>query len=131
MKKGKFMGREGPLSLFQQFVDSFQIVQRVVHEELQFGDDAQLMTHTGAQLEAYGLHVPIDVLDDFFAPLRGEYAEVGPCYAHVGADAHGADGNQYAGHGLGLQQEDVTQFLLQESGYFILSGGFHTVCFGV
>ena len=46
-----------------------------------------------------------------------------------GADAYGTDGNQYAGHGLGLQQEDITQFLLQETGYFILSGSFHTVHF--
>jgi hypothetical protein len=28
-----------------------------------------------------------------------------------------------------LQQEDITQFLLQETGYFILSGSFHTVHF--
>lgn len=83
----------------------------------------------GTQFKAYGLHVSVDVLDYFFAFLRGEYTEISACHAHVGADAYGTDGNQYAGHGLGLQQEDITQFLLQETGYFILSGSFHTVHF--
>ena len=44
-----------------------------------------------------------------------KYTEISACHAHVGADAYGTDGNQYAGHGLGLQQEDITQFLLPVS----------------
>lgn len=83
--------------------------------------------------------VPSSKRMDFMFPLmfltisslfsEGEYTEISACHAHVGADAYGTDGNQYAGHGLGLQQEDITQFLLQETGYFILSGSFHTVHF--
>lgn len=36
-----------------------------------------MVAYAGSQFKADGLHVGIDVLDDFFAPFRGENAEVG------------------------------------------------------
>ena len=63
--------------------------------------------------------------DQLFKLAEVLHAEVGASHAHVWTDAHGADRNQYTRHGFGLLQEDVTQFLLEQTGYFILSGCFH------
>ena len=40
-------------SLLQQLVDVVYIVERVVEEEAQLGDDAQLVAHTLAEVIAY------------------------------------------------------------------------------
>ena len=40
-------------SLLQQLVDVVDIVERVVEEEAQLGDDAQLVAHTLAEVIAY------------------------------------------------------------------------------
>ena len=55
--------------LLEQFVDVFDIIERIVDEEFQFGDDAQLMAHALTQFEAHRLYVGVDVGHDFFAPF--------------------------------------------------------------
>ena len=55
--------------LLEQFVDVFDIIERIVDEEFQFGDDAQLMAHALTQLEAHRLYVGVDVGHDFFTPF--------------------------------------------------------------
>ena len=53
----------------EQFVDMVDIVERVVDEKPQLRYDAQLVSHLGAQLVAYGLLVGIDIVDDFLTLL--------------------------------------------------------------
>ena len=53
--------------LLKQFVNVFDIIERIVDEEFQFGNDAQLMAHALTQFEAHRLHVGVDVGHDFFA----------------------------------------------------------------
>ena len=107
------------------------VVQRVVDEELQLWDDAQLVADTCAQLVAHGLGVGVNVLQDFFGAFRREDAEVAACHAQVGADAHDADRHQHAVGGLCLPLEDVAQLFLQQARYFVLSGCFHKPLFYV
>ena len=43
--------------LFQQLINALQVVERVVNEELQFGDDAQLMAQATTQLITDSTHI--------------------------------------------------------------------------
>ena len=45
------------------------VVQRVVHEELQLRDDAQLMAHTVAEFQAHLLHIIVDIRNNFSTAL--------------------------------------------------------------
>ena len=92
----------------------FNIIQRVVYEELQLGDDTQLLTYSGAQLVTHLLLVVIDVLYNLLGLLTGEYTQVSTTDTEVGTDAASAYTNQYASHGAGLLLEDVAQLLLDE-----------------
>ena len=47
---------------FQQFIDAFHIIQRIIYEKLQFRNDSQLMTNTVSQFKTNGLGIVIDVL---------------------------------------------------------------------
>ena len=76
---------------FQQLINVCRVIQRVINEELQLRNDAQLMANTVSQLKAYSFHVVIDVLHDLFASFRRENAEINTSVAHVGADADNAD----------------------------------------
>ena len=103
------------------------VVEAVVDEELEFGDDAQLFADTCAKLVAHLSLVGVDVLHDFLGPLAGEDAEIDAALAEVWADAADTDADQHASHGTGLPLEDVAQLLLDEPGYFILTGCFHNI----
>ena len=72
--------------LLQESVDVFEIVQAIVYEELEFGDDAELMAHALAEFKTNGGDIAVDVGDNLIATLRGEHAEIGAADAHVGAD---------------------------------------------
>ena len=111
--------------LGEEFVDVFDIVERVVYEELEFGNDAQLMAHAVAQFEAHLLCVVVDVGDDFSAALRGEDAEIYAADAHVGRDAHCAYRYEDTGHRLCLLLKNVAKFFLNKSCYFLLACRFH------
>ena len=103
----------------------FQVVEGVVDEELEFGYDAQLVAHTGAQFVANLTGVGVDVIQNFLGTLRGEDAEVAAGNAQVGTDAHGTDGDQHAAEGLSFFLKHVAQFFLSETRDFLLSGCFH------
>ena len=107
------------------------IVETVVDKELQFGDDAQLVTCACAQLVAYLRGVVIDVVADLLRTFAGEDAEVAAADAHIGADAADADADQHSVGGLCLALEDVAQFFLNEASYFILTCCFHIVIHGL
>ena len=47
--------------LLQQTINVFEIVKTVIHEEFQFGDDAQLVTHAFSQFEADSWNIAVDV----------------------------------------------------------------------
>ena len=78
---------KGASFAFQQLVDVLDIVQGIVDEEAQFWYDAQLFSQTLAQIETHGLHVGIDVFQQFLPPLRWEDAQVDGCHTEVGTDA--------------------------------------------
>ena len=88
--------------LLQESVDVFEIVQAIVYEELEFGDDAELMAHALAEFKTNGWDIAVDVGHNLFAALRGEYAEIGAANAHVGADVALAHRNECACHRFGL-----------------------------
>ena len=105
----------------------FDIIQAIIDEELEFGDDAELLADASAEFVANLTLVGVDVLHDFLCLLAGEYAEIDAADAQVGADAASADAHQYASHRTCLLLENVAQLLLNESGYFVLSGCFHLI----
>lgn len=66
-KEGEIHNAWGAGLLLEQFIDVFDIIKRIVDEEFQFGDDAQLMAHALTQFEAHRLYVGVDVGHDFIA----------------------------------------------------------------
>ena len=111
--------------MLQEFIDVFNIIQRVVDEELQLRNDTQLLSHACAQFVANLPLVVIDVLHNLLGAFAGEYTQVSTTDAKVGTYAAGAYTNQHTTHGAGLLLEDIAQLLLNESGNFILSCCFH------
>ena len=103
------------------------VIQAVVNEEFEFGDDAELLADSGAEFVAHLALVGVDILHDFLCLLAGKDAEIDAADTQVGADAANADAHQYASHRTCLLLEDVAQLLLNESGYFVLSGCFHLI----
>ena len=81
--------------LLQESVDVFEIVQAIVYEELEFGDDAELMAHALAEFKSNGWDITVDVCHNLFA-------EIGAADAHVGADVALAHRNERACHRFGL-----------------------------
>ena len=102
-----------------------EIVQRVVNEKLQLGNDAQLVAHAFAEFKAQGAGVGVDVLQNLFGALGGEDAQIATGNAEIGADAHSTDGDQHAAEGLSFFLKHVAQFFLNETRDFLLSGCFH------
>ena len=49
----------------QQFVDVLDVIQAVIDEETQFGNNTQLIAYACTQVVANGFLVCSDVLDDF------------------------------------------------------------------
>ena len=88
--------------LLQESVNIFEIVQAIVYEELEFGDDAELMAHALAEFKTNGWDIAVDVGHNLFAALRGEHAKIGAANAHVGADVALAHRNECACHRFGL-----------------------------
>ena len=111
--------------LLQEFVNMVDVVEGVVDEEAQFGDDAHLVADARAQLVADGLHVRVDVLDDFLAALAGEYAQVGGADAQVGRYLGARNADHDAVHGARLLLKNLCQFLLQQAGNLVLSCFLH------
>ena len=109
----------------EQLIYVFDVIQRIVHEEFQFGNDAKLFAYACAEFVAYLSLVGVDVLHYLLGLLAGKDAEVCAADAQVGADAAGADADQHSSHRTCLPLEDVAQLLLYEACYLVLSGCFH------
>ena len=103
----------------------FNVIQRIVDEELEFRDDAQLLAHSCAKLEANLLLIGVDVLYYLLCLLAWKDAEIDATHAQVGTDAASTDAHQHASHCTGLLLKDVAQLLLNEASYLVLSGCFH------
>ena len=123
MKKGKFTAYAG--LFLEQFVDVRYVVERIVDEEFEFGYNAQLVPHVLSQLEADSLDVGVDVGEQLFGFLRGEYAEIRLANAQVGTYAAFAYRHNHAARCARLFFEYGAQLLLQQPGYLVLSCGFH------
>ena len=103
----------------------FNVIQRIVDEELEFRNDAELLADSCAKLEANLLLIGVDVLHYLLCLLAWEDAEIDATHAQVGADAASTDAHQNASHRTGLLLKDVAQLLLNEASYLVLSGCFH------
>ena len=113
--------------MLQEFIDVFNVIQRVIDKELQFGDDSQLLSHACAQFVANLFLIVIDVLHNLLGAFAGEYTQVSTTDAKVGTYAAGAYTNQHTTHGASLFLENIAQLLLNESGNLILSCCFHVL----
>ena len=105
----------------------FHIVEAVVDEELQLGDDAELLAYAGAKFVAHLSLVLVDVLHNLLCPLAWEDAEIDAAHAKVGTDAAHTDAHQHAPHRACLLLEYIAQLLLYEPGYLVLPGCFHLI----
>ena len=103
------------------------IVQAIVDEELELGDDAKLLADARTKFVAHLALVGIDVLHYLLCFLAGKDAEIDAALAQVGTDAADTNADQNAAHGTRLLLENVAQLLLDEACYLILSGCFHDV----
>ena len=61
---------------FEQFVDIFYIIERIIEIELQCRRFAQLIAHTLGELVAYRLSAFIDAVDHFLTFVRREYRQI-------------------------------------------------------
>ena len=100
--------------LFQQFVYAVYVVETVVLEEPQLGNDTQLVSHALAQFKPDGLLAVVDIGQHLFAALRREDAQVGGTDAQVGTDPDAGDAHQHAVEQAGLALEDFGQLLLEQ-----------------
>ena len=116
--------------LIEQLVDVVHVVKRVVKEELQLWDDAQLMALQFAKLEPYLRGMLIDIAQHFFSPLRRKNAEVCLGHTEVGTDAHDADADEEVACLASLCLKNVAQVFLYETSYFVLSCCFHCMNWG-
>ena len=103
----------------------FNVIQRIVDEELEFRNDAELLADSCAKLEANLLLIGVDVLHYLLCLLAGKDAEIDAANAQVGTDAANTDAYQDASHRACLLLEDVAKLLLNETSYLVLSGCFH------
>ena len=103
------------------------VVERIVDEEFQFGDDAQLIAQATAQLVAQFAHIAVDIVKDFGRALRWEDAEIAAAHTEVGTDTYSADRHKYAVEAGRLFLEYIAQFLLDEARDFLLSSGIHSM----
>lgn len=120
--------------LLQEVLNVLYVVERVVDEEFELRDDAQLLAfaHAEAAAQVGGVFL-YDAEDLFFAhSAYGEDAQVDAGYGEVGRDAYACDGDERVAHyGLHFFQEDFAHILLYESGDFVLSCCLHDVKIGL
>ncbi len=105
----------------------FHLIQRIVHEETQFGNNAQLMAQPLSQIIADGSAVRRDGFYRFLRPCGWEYAQIYTAVTQVWGNAAVTYRQHNPGHGLGLDKKHLTEFFLYETPYFYLSGGFHAI----
>ena len=105
----------------------FNVIQRIVDEELQLRDDTQLLAHSCAKLVANLTTIGVDVLHYLCCPFAGKDAEIDATNTQVGTDAASTHAHKNASHRTGLLLKDVAQLLLNEASYLILSGCFHLI----
>lgn len=103
------------------------VVQRIVNEETQFGDDAELLSASFAQFVAHATHVCHDVIECLFRFFGREYTQIGAANAQIRADVNLAYAHEHTARLCGLQAENVAEFLLYESFYTFLPCRFHGV----
>lgn len=111
----------------EKAVDVFDVVERVVKEEAQFGNDAQLVAQSCAELVSDSFLVLSDVFQDFFTFLRREDAQIGCADAEVWRYFGACDADDDAVCHSRLALENLCEFLLYQSCYAIFSGILHNI----
>lgn len=107
----------------EQPVDVFEIIEAVVDEKLQFGDDTQLFAHLIADQSADVFGHQFDMLQRFRGFFRRENAQVAPGQRQVTGNAHHRDTDQQSlKFTAEFFQEEFCHLFLEETGNFILTG---------
>ena len=106
------------------------VFERIVEQELNFGDVLQLVAEPLAQGAADEPVLVFEPLHHLAALLKGEDADVDFGVAEIGGYAYGGDRYERAAHDRGaLLLEDFGNVLLDLLGDFLLTGSFHNLCF--
>lgn len=118
------------LSTPKQVVDVLDVVERVVLEELQFGDDAELFPDAPAEKPAQVTAHLVDLSHDPGLRLvrRAEDAQMNSCVRHVTGDVDLRHGDHHVAVRLYLPLKYLTKLLLYQLGNFLLSLCFHNGC---
>ena len=74
----------GGVLFLEELIDVLNVIERVVDEEAQLGDDAQLVAHPCTQFVTDGLFVLLDILHQLLTSLTGEDAQVSGTHTQVG-----------------------------------------------
>ena len=90
------------------------VVNGLVKEETQFGDDAELMSYPLTKVIPYLLDIGVYVLDRLLTFLLRENAQIYAGNAQVAAYLDLAYRNHQSFGKFGLDKEHLTQFLLDK-----------------
>ena len=117
----KFSIKVATLLLAQQFIDVFDVVERVVDVEREFGRAPQLVAQALRQVVADGRCVGVDVGQQLGGLSTGEDAQVHARHAQVGRHTHMAHADEHT-RGLGrLEAENLAQLFLNQTINLFLS----------
>lgn len=106
------------------------VVERVINEEAELGNDAELIVHTPSQLIADTLLIGLNVFQQLVGPFGWEDAQMSRADTQVGRHACGGDADEHTVHLLCLTLEDIGQLLLEQACYTVLSCLLHVFVMG-
>ena len=110
----------------QQVIDIVDVVQRIIQEELQVGDHAQLVAFPCAQFVTYLPCPGTDHFEQGVLVFRGKKTEIDPGDGKVFGNADLGNRYQRAGKMIAcLFLENSAEILLDEAGDFLLTSRFH------
>lgn len=121
MNTGSFM-----VSGLEEGVDVVYVIEAVVEEEFELGDDAGLLADFFPEDETDGFVLLGEGGQDVRGPVGREDTEVDAGVGEVGTDADGGDGEDGTeGEFAAFFLEHFAEVSLDEPGDFILSDGIH------
>lgn len=100
---------------FEKLVDTLHAVDGLVEVEMEFGDDAQLVSFQVAHLAANLARILLNLRHGGGFPVLREDAEIDVGDAQIGRDTHFADRDEGAPQGACIAEKDVTEVFLYEA----------------
>ena len=100
---------------FEELVDTLHTVDGLIEMEVEFGDNAQLVSLQVAHLTANLTCVFLNLRHSGGFLVLREDTEIDMGNAQIGRDTHFADRDKRAAQRVGIAEEDVAQVLLYET----------------